>query len=102
MEKGYTADAPSRSRCSILAPFLVGFIVISGLFAQLSLYRLYSQTSTSTIDRHIDWSWLSHEKQCPNLEEIKQEEFTKRRERLAGLLQGEDGKGWGAYITEPW
>ncbi|GAA5833503.1 hypothetical protein JCM5353_007944 [Sporobolomyces roseus] len=104
MEKGYASDAhspPTRTRRSLLAPFLVGFIIISGLFTQLSLYRFYSSGRPSTIDRHIDWSWLSHEKQCPALEGIKQGEFTARRERLARLLEGEDATGWGAYITEP-
>lgn len=104
MEKGYASDAhspPTRTRRSLLAPFLVGFIIIWGLFTQLSLYRFYSSGRPSTIDRHIDWSWLSHEKQCPALEGIKQGEFTARRERLARLLEGEDATGWGAYITEP-
>ncbi|GAA5873177.1 hypothetical protein JCM16303_006961 [Sporobolomyces ruberrimus] len=109
MEKGSLPDPAPSTRRSHVGRFLLTALVGLIIFAQLSFYSfrpLIRQSardlhaSTHAIDREIDWSWLSHEKQCPSLKKIGVEEFTARRDRLAGLLRGQDGKGWGAYVTE--
>ncbi|GAA5994276.1 hypothetical protein JCM5350_002507 [Sporobolomyces pararoseus] len=113
MEKIPTRDprASIRSnRKSLIGSFLLTVLVVSSIFAQLWLFSFNLRSrpaldtlhpSTHTIDRKIDWSWLSHEKQCPSLKKIGVKEFTARRNRLAHLLRGEDGKSFGAYVTEP-
>ncbi|GAA5903160.1 hypothetical protein JCM5296_003357 [Sporobolomyces johnsonii] len=56
---------------------------------------------THASDAKIDWSWLRHTKMCPALPFIGNDEYTARRDQLADLLRGEDGKSWGAYVSEP-
>ncbi|GAA5958682.1 hypothetical protein JCM3765_006002, partial [Sporobolomyces pararoseus] len=113
MEKLSTTDPSSSTRSSkkpLIGSFLLTVLVVFSIFAQLSVFSFdlrFRQAndalhpSTHTIDRKIDWSWLSHEKQCPSLKKIGVKEFTARRNRLAQLLRGEDSKGFGAYVTEP-
>ncbi|GAA6063783.1 hypothetical protein JCM10212_005572 [Sporobolomyces blumeae] len=57
--------------------------------------------ATAAVDRGIDWSYLSHDRQCPGLERVGVDEFGARRDRLATVLLGPDRAGWGAYVTEP-
>jgi len=49
----------------------------------------------------LDWSHLSYTKLCPGIAPISSAEFSTRRDKLAELLRGEAGRGWGAYVTEP-
>ncbi|ORY88833.1 peptidase M24, structural domain-containing protein [Leucosporidium creatinivorum] len=90
---------------AVLAPIaLLAFVL------QLHPAFVYSTTAARPAHLHphtspaaaaIDWSWLAPEKQCPGLQGIGQDEFTARRTQLAELLKGEDGKSWGAYVSEP-
>lgn len=100
------ADTP-RARFSTrhaLGALLLPFAALT-LMARLSsptishLTHLHPHTSLAA--SKVDWSWLAPQKQCPGLQPIKGAEFTARRSKLAELLKGGDGKGWGAYISEP-
>ncbi|GAA6005786.1 hypothetical protein JCM11491_004010 [Sporobolomyces phaffii] len=110
MEKGTTPVREATTRRSVVGSFLVTALVVTGIFAQLSIFTLDPararvddrlHPATHALDREVDWSWLSHDRQCPGLEGIRVEEFTARRDRLAALLTGHAGDGWGAYVTEP-
>ncbi|GAA5935643.1 M24 family metallopeptidase [Sporobolomyces koalae] len=119
MEKGYTQPSPvptTRSRPSLIGTFVLTVLFVLAVFAQLSIVTISLKSSsadaparlpsdlhpsTAELDRKIDWSWLSHERQCPHLAEISVDEFTARRDRLAQLLSKEVTNGWGAYVTEP-
>ncbi len=56
--------------------------------------------ATPAAARH-DWLHLHYSKQCPAIAPISPAEFSARRDKLGGLLRGERGDSWGAYVTEP-
>lgn len=99
--------APPRTSRSILGSCLLTVLVILSIFVQLYTFLPARSRpdllhpATHAVDRGVDFTWLSHEKQCPALRKIGIDEFTARRDRLAGLLSGDNGKDWGAYVTEP-
>lgn len=87
-----------------LAALLLPFAVLA-LMVRMSrptyAHTAHLHPHTSLAGAKVDWSWLAPQKQCPGLQPIGGNEFTARRSKLAGLLKGEDGAGWGAYISEP-
>ena len=85
---------------ALLLPFAaLALLVRAGL--PVTTLNAHLRPHTSPAAAKIDWSWLAPEKQCPGVQPIGGGEFTERRSKLAELLKGEDGAGWGAYVAEP-
>lgn len=94
---------PSPSRRALkarLAHLALTALIITAIW-------LYSPPSDNSSDDLTpfstahDWSHLFYAKQCPGVQPISTAEFSARRDKLAGLLRGEDGSAWGAYVSEP-
>ncbi|KAI5481630.1 hypothetical protein MNV49_002856 [Pseudohyphozyma bogoriensis] len=84
-----------RVRLAAVALVSVGLLLVQWAPLPRPVLHLTASLSSS---KSLDFSDLHYSKQCPQLSFIGGDEFTERRDTLAGLLK--DASGWAAYIAE--